>query len=66
MHNVLIPFTCTGIWLLLYSVTWKSDENVAVARVLTKEVKSLNPTFQAGDIRGTVYNITTSIVIFIT
>lgn len=36
------------------SITWRSDPNVAAVTVLTKEVKSLNPTFQAGDIRGRV------------
>ena len=37
-------------WLTLCSVIWKSEENVAAVTVLTKEVKSPNPTFQAGDI----------------
>ena len=35
-------------------MTWKTDVNVAALTVLTKEVRSLNPTFQAGDIRGMV------------
>ena len=35
-------------------MTWKTDVNVVALTVLTKEVRSLNPTFQAGDIRGMV------------
>ena len=44
-----------SLWLSLCSVTWKSEVNVAAVTVLSKEVKSLNPTFQACDIRGMVY-----------
>ena len=55
----VLTFAFIYIWLSLHRVTWKSEVNVAALTVLTKEVRSLNPTFQAGDIKGMVYNLTT-------
>ena len=54
-----LTFVLIYIWLSLHRVSWKSEVNVAALTVLTKEVRSLNPTFQADDIRGMVYNLAT-------
>ena len=39
----------------LNSASIKSSENQAVIRILLKEVKGLNPSFEAHDIRGKGY-----------
>ena len=41
--------------LSLYSVCFNDDQNVAVLKILIKEVNASNPTFQAGLIRGEFY-----------
>ena len=38
-----------------YRLSIKSDENEQVMRSVVKEVKGLNPTFDAADIRGKVH-----------
>ena len=40
---------------ILYRLSIKSDENEQVMRSVLKEVKGLNPTFDAADIRGKVH-----------
>ena len=41
---------------LSFSATFKDEANQAVVSTLIREVKSVNPTFQACDIRGKLLN----------
>lgn len=50
----VLPFTHTCICFI--SVTFRDATNQAVACRLVKEVRGLNPTFDAADIRGKFTN----------